>query len=92
MSGDTHIILYLRPEIQPCLKDLGTKLYGILISFYRTMKSQNFFKFGISDVILRMHKTFHPWFSLHFFLNFMEREKPFTTFYIFHELKCRNLE
>ena len=43
----------------------------VLISFRKVMNLKSF-EFGISDIILRMHKTFHSWFSLH--VTFKEKE------------------
>ena len=36
------------------------------------------FEFEISDVILRMHKKFHPWFSLH---DTFTKKEPSTKLY-----------
>ena len=59
-------------------------------SFDEVMNLQSF-EFSISDVIPRMHKTFHTWFSLHIFVNFMKKE-PSTKFYFIFEYFSRTYE
>ena len=56
-------------EKEPC---------GVLVSFYEVMKLRSF-EFDIYDVIPANIQNFSPWFSLHIFVNFMERE-PSTRF------------
>ena len=52
--------------------------FGVLISFHEVMKLQSV-KVNISDVYPQMCKTFHLWFLLLVFVNFMEKE-PSTEF------------
>ena len=51
----------------------------VLVSFYEVMKLQSF-EFDIYDVIPANTQNFSPWFSLHIFVNFVERE-PSARFY-----------
>ena len=48
------------------------------------------FEFDISDIILRIHKAFYSWFSLH--VTFMEKE-PFAKFYgvFYHILRTSEI-
>ena len=50
-----------------------TKFCVVLISPHEVTRLQSF-EFGMSDVIPTNYKIFHPWFSLHIFVNFMEKE------------------
>ena len=52
------------------------KLCGILVRFQEIIKLQSS-EFSISKTYSRMYKTFHRWFSSHFFVGFMEK-KPFV--------------
>ena len=60
-------------------KNLVQSFCGALISSHEVIKLQSF-ESGASDVIPANVQIFHPWFSLHIFLNFMEKEL-FTQFY-----------
>ena len=59
-------------------KDPYTKFCGVLIRFQEVRKLQSF-KFSEMTSYPRMDKTFHPWFSLHVFVRFMEKKS--TKFY-----------
>ena len=54
------------------------KLFHVLIIFHEVSKLQSF-EFHIMSY-KRMHKAVYLWFSLHIFVNFMEKE-PFRKFY-----------
>ena len=59
-------------------KESCPKLFHVLISFHEVSKLQSF-EFHIMSY-RRMHKAVYLWFSLHIFLNFMEKEL-FRKFY-----------
>ena len=78
----------LRPKNHPCF-------CGIILVLWKKSLIQSFVVFwsilmklwsykvlnpAWVTSYLRMYKIFHPWFALHIFVNFMEKE-PFAQFY-----------
>ena len=55
---------------EPC-----KKFWGIWVRFLEIAKLQNF-KFSVSDVIPANVQNIEPWFSLHFYVRFMEKKPP----------------
>ena len=80
LRPNTHPSFYGIISIILWKKSLVQSFVGALINSHKVMKLQRF-KSGVNDIIAQMYKTFHPWFSLLIFVNFMEKEL-FTQFYV----------
>ena len=73
----------LMPKIHPCLMILWKKSlvqsFAVFWSVLTKLWSNKVLNQASVTSYPRMYKTFHPWFSLPIFVNFIEKE-PFTQF------------